>query len=800
MFVLTTLVYPAVLAALCLGAGLLVDRLTGRWVPAPLLLVVGAAALIGLSQLTTYAAAIAPATPYLMLAAALAGLALSRERVGELARGLAGSPWPALAALLAYVVALAPVLASGRPTFSSYLALADSAVHMLGADYLLRHGQSFSHLDLRNSYGRFLDEYYNASYPSGADTLFGGSAFLLHLSLIWCFQPFNAFVLALSTGPAWLLARRMGLARWLAALAALTSVLAALDYAYELLGSVKEIMALPMILALGALVVEHRRWLRGPPARAGVFALVVAAGVSALSVAFGAWALAAALVLAGVAAVGLRTGELRARGLLASTAAGLVVLLVAAWPTWSQLSGSLRVARAIATTGNPGNLGVPLHTIQVLGVWLRGSYKLSPHGASLAATHVLAALVFAGVLLGALRLLRARAWALAGWIGLMLLAWLVVTRSVTTWAEAKTLVLTSPVLLLLAWGGAGALGAVRPRVAGAAAVALFSLAVAGGVLASDALQYHTTNLAPTARYDELASLNARFAGRGPTLFTDFDEWSLYVLHDLDVGGPDFIASPPALAGVSAGEGYPVDLDAAPPAALVAYPLIITRRNPELSRPPAAYRLLWRGAYYEAWGRVRGAPVAASHTLLAGTPAQQCARIAAVAASAGSGRGRLVAARAPQVVQVPLLGSPHPADWGHEQQGLVMQRSGALAARFSVPRAGRLNLWVQGELMPAVTLRLDGRELPGISDQLGGNSLVANSAPAIGLRLRSGEHRIVVSLAGETLAPGQEAAAFLAAIFLTPASSAEERALDEAPVGDWRSLCAVSHQWVELLRG
>ena len=49
--------------------------------------------------------------------------------------------WPLAAPALAYLLALAPVLAAGRPTFSSFMALADSAVHMLGADYLLRHGQ-----------------------------------------------------------------------------------------------------------------------------------------------------------------------------------------------------------------------------------------------------------------------------------------------------------------------------------------------------------------------------------------------------------------------------------------------------------------------------------------------------------------------------------------------------------------------------------------------------------------------------------------------------------------------------------
>ena len=85
-------------------------------------------------------------------------------------------------------------------------------------------------------------------------------------------------------------------------------------------------------------------------------------------------------------------------------------------------------------------------------------------------------------------------------------------------------------------------------------------------MASDALQYHAANLAPTARYQELASLNSRFAGRGPALFTDFDEWALYELRDLDVGGPDFVYPPPALAAAAGGYGDPVDLDRIAPAA------------------------------------------------------------------------------------------------------------------------------------------------------------------------------------------------------------------------------------------
>ena len=124
--------------------------------------------------------------------------------------------------LVVYLLALAPVLLAGRASFSSFMALSDSAVHMIGADYLIHHGQHYAHLDLRNSYGQFIDQLLrDTSYPSGADTLFGGSALLLGLPLIWAFQPFVALMLALCSGPAWLLARAAGLRGAWAALAAL---------------------------------------------------------------------------------------------------------------------------------------------------------------------------------------------------------------------------------------------------------------------------------------------------------------------------------------------------------------------------------------------------------------------------------------------------------------------------------------------------------------------------------------------------------------------------------------------------
>jgi hypothetical protein len=795
MFALATLVYPVVLAALSVGAGLLVDRCSGGFLPAALLPTVGVAALIAVSQLFTYAAPLAPATPYAIGAFAVAGLVLGSARLRALARRWRASIWQFFAPVLAYLLALAPVLLAGRPSFSSYMTLADSAVHMMGADFLLRHGQDYSHLDLHNSYGLYINNYYNTYYPSGADTLFGASGFLLGLPLIWAFQPFNAVMLASAACPAWLLMRRVGLDGGWAALAALSATIPALVYGYELIGSIKEITALAMILSLGALVILHRRWLWGSATGVIPFAIVTAAGVSALGVGFGAWVLATALILTVALLEGIAAQPRHARRAFALVGLGALVAFLAALPTWVEASGSLKIAENIATTSNPGNLLKPLHDSQVLGVWLWGSYKNAPRGGDLTATNVLLAIALLAVALGVLGLIRRRDYAMSGWIALVLIVWLALSEHSTTWVDAKTLMLTSPVVAVLAWGGVATLRSSVFRLA----APLLALALAGGVVASDAMQYHTSTLAPTARYEELASIDHRFAGRGPALFTDFDEHSLYELRDLDVGGPDFIYGPPALLGPGGEYRYPVELDRLAPAALRAYPLIITRRDPSSDRPPSAYSLLWRGSYYEVWGRRRGAPAAIADVGLSGSLDEQCARIQHVAGLASEKGANLIAARSPELVRIQIRPTSHLAHHGRVQEGVVLSAHGRLSAIFAVPRAGVWDVWLQGQILPTIEVDVDGHSVASVAAQLDGNSLVLNTVTPFPVSLSAGSHRLSLVRDGFTLAPGNGSAVTLFALFLTPANAPVAPALDAVAPSRWRSLCGRSHEWVEVVR-
>jgi hypothetical protein len=797
MFVATTLLYPLALAVLCIGAGLLADRLGGVGLRPALLAPVGAAALIALSQLSTSFSWSAPATPWLLTALALAGLLAGRGRLGELRAAFAAEPLPLVISMTAYLLALAPVLLSGRPGFSSG-ALSDPAVHLIGADYLIHHGQSYGGLDLANSYGGVLHGYYAVGYPSGADTMFGGSALLLGLPLIWAYQPFNAFVLALGCGPAWVLARRLGAGRATAAAAALTAVLPALVYGYELEGSVKELTAMSLLLACGCLVSKPSSWL-GRGARGAVpLALLFAAGLSVLGPAFGAWAIACTAAL--VAAILLEEGSAGLRRAVPAVLLGSLVILIAALPTWRHLGGALHVAREIASTSNPGNLTAPLHSAQVLGVWLNGSFKLDPPGTAGWLTDTVCVLVALCALAGAAACLRERARGVGLWIAAMLLTWLVVSLTVTTWAGAKTLVLTSPAVMLLAWAGVGLLRGLAPRALAIAAAGAAGAAILAGVLVSDELQYNAVNLATTARYDELGSIDRAFAGHGPALFTDFDEYALYSLRDLDLGSPNFASPSPALASAAAGYGRPFALASIAPRALAAYPLIVTRRDPQAPRPPAAYTLARAGRYYMVWRRTPAAPlpVSVSQPADANRPLS-CSAVAAVANAAGSG-GSLAASLAPRVVGVPLAGARRPRFWGGARDHVVMKQAGVLRARFSVPAGGDWDLWLRGRLMPSIGVGVDGRAVGSVSGQVSGNSLITSPAPPLRVRLGAGAHTVEVRRAAATLAPGGRGAAVLTGLFLTPADAFASGRLVRAPAGAWRSLCAAGPlQWVEGFR-
>jgi hypothetical protein len=802
--------FPLLLALLALGAGLLVERLAGVRLPFALLPALGFATLVVVSQFTTWPSTLAPATPWILLALALGGFALAGRRLIERWRSRRGGWWLAPGAGLAtYLTVSAPVLAAGRLTFPGYLLDTTGAIQLAGAERLLHHGRDFTNGFA--GYGATLVAYFGHGYPSGGHTVFAATGWLSGQDLLWLYAPYQAMELAFAALVLAFLAERAGLSRAAAALAGWMAAVPALVYAYALMGSVKELTALPLLLLMGALVVLAAQT---ASARGGVrtvlpFAVAGAAALGAIGIAASPWVglfALAGLAFAAPVLLARRRGR-RALGVGAVALAGTTAVL--GLPTLGPLSSTLRLATSLsgsnaAAANDPGNLLRPLRFVQTLGVWLGESHRADPR--YLNQSYALIGIVAVCAVLGLSLLVRRRAWALLAFVAVSLVVWEGLTRRGTEWTDAKVLMLLSPVAMLMAMVGAfraveghnrvGAMG--RHKVEGV----LLAGTIAIGVLGSDALAYHGTGLAPTQRYSELRSIGQRFAGQGPTFVSDFDEYTLYLLRNSQPNAPG-IAYHGVITlanGSNPSYGHSYDLDAIAQQTLQQYRLIVMRRSPAWSRPPGNFALVWNGPSYEVWRRV-GAPPKVHLALGAGlqpvasAPCRQLRGLARVAQGDG---GRLeFAARAANIVVNMAVAAHSPntvklSDLEGEPQYQFIGPA-RVEVGFRAPRTGRYELWLGGNVDRPLRVLLDGRLVGSPSETLGGDA----SKYLVGtVNLRAGRHDLQFIRGGGSLRPGDDASTLLDGVLFEPVSAEHEIVSSVAPSA-WRSLCGRELDWVEV---
>lgn len=799
-FLVATVAFPALLALLALGCGLLVDRLAGWRVPGLLLLPVGFAALVIVSQLTTLKPATAPFTPAALAICAAAGLLAGARRLRALATALRANPLPAAATLTVYVLACAPVLLAGHVTEAAYLLDTTDAIQMAGADRLLSHGLDFGGL-AESGYKLQLQAYFGSNYPSGAHTVLGGVGRLVGSELTWLYQPFLAAMLALCAPSLYLLGRAAGMGRRLASAAAVLAATPALVYAYALMGAIKEIALLPLILVLAALLVVHRAWL-GRSVRAYLpIVLVAGAGVATIGIAFAPWLVLAGAIGGAVALNAVRERRLAPRSLAIQVAAIVAVLAVAALPTLIDFSSSAALATSLSQgnadrVADPGNLLQPIHAVQSLGVWLHGSHRVDPPK-YLTATYAFIGAFLVAVALGIAGLARRRAWALLAFVAGSAVIWWALTIRGAVWTDAKLIVLVSPLVVLLAGAGAGALLSAGRRVEGV----LLAATLAVGVLWSDALAYHDTNLAPTARFEELSRIDARFAGDGPALLPDFDEYALYVARRLDVSAPGYAFKPRNLGlradGVVTGYGTSYDLDDLRLNAVRAYPLLVLRRSPQQSHPPTGYRRAFVGRYYEVWRRTPAARSVIAHVPsgrdVYATGRPRCARVRRAAERAARAGGVLRYLERPRARLVDPRKAAVSASFLKYADGVAMTSAGRIDTTVRFPRGGRFTVWLKGDFSRTTQFMVDDRVVGQVAYQSGGDG---NYATPMQAQIAVGARRLTVRRPGGSWRPGDDAGARLERILLEP--EGVTRAVDVAPAR-WRSVCAIDVDWVEAIR-
>jgi hypothetical protein len=486
--ILAWVAFPLLLAAVGAGWGVLVELLAGRRVGDALLLPVGLAAVIVVAGTLTAFSGSAPLAVPVAGVGTGAGLLLAwpRLRVGRFSSSgrwpLIGR-WAALAALGTLLVYGAPVLLSGKATFTGVIKLDDTSTWLNIVDSVMAHGRSLASLP-ESTFRLVYEGDVGPSYPLGAFMLLGIGHGLTGIDAAWIFQPYEACCAAGLALCVYALITPLIASQRLRALVAFLAAQPALLYGYSLWGGIKEITG-AFLLALGVALTAAAMRQRPRSLREvrGLLPLALAAGalIQTLGIGAGTW-VAPALLLLMVAWLwpGLvsarRAGATRRAPLLATggALAGLVAMTaVFVVPVWIVLGNFLGKGFAgFFSEGQSqaqkfGNLVEPVSGWQLAGIWPTGDFR---YGSSaqlfLKAPSLLSALliilVVVAAAVGVAWAARRRepgvplylAVALAG-------AGIVYFSGATPWVTGKALAVSAPALITAALSGAAMLWSRR---------------------------------------------------------------------------------------------------------------------------------------------------------------------------------------------------------------------------------------------------------------------------------------------------------------------------------------------------
>jgi len=786
------LVFPAVLAALSLGCGLLLQRAAGRPLPGVLLIPAGFAVIVVTASFTTMTGATATSTAPLVVVLSVAGFGLSRGFRPRL------DPWAVGAAVAVFGVFAAPIVLSGSATFAGYLTLDDTPTWLALADNALQHGRSVAGL-APSTYSVVLHDYLSTGYPLGSFLPLGIGQELTRQDAAWLFQPQIAFMAAILALSIYSLSAPLLRARSLRAAVAFLGAQPALLFGYAFWSGIKEVTVAALVAALAALVAS------GAAGGWRVRALLPVAAISAavldsLAVTGAIW-LAAPIVLGGFLLVvaGPRRGSVPAAALAAMT-------LVLSIPALAIAQVFVRVANAgvsgsITSTSEIGNLLHPLSDLQVLGIWPVADFRLRP--SDIQVTYVLVGVLVLAGLAGLATALRRRAWGIPLYLGTVLVGFgaVVAAKQVghsSPWLVGKAMGMASPGLVAAGAAGAAVLFEGGRRVEGGVAAA----AIAAGVLWSNALAYGNVWLAPHGQFAELSSIGNRFAGDGPTLMTEFQPYGVrHFLRKLDPEAtserrarPDYLRSGGYLAKLQ----Y-ADLDAFQLSSILDYRTLVLRTSPVASRPPSVYRLVRSGHWYEVWQRPEQPQTILEHLPLGdeqqpvAVPA--CADVRRLAALAAGRHGTLVAAERAPAQTVDLTQSTYPPAWQAGTGGTLLPHgAGTATATVSIPANGTYGFWVGGSFRDHLTLAVDGRSLGSETDQL---NEPAQLTPLGATLLTAGDHQIELHYSGPSLRPGSRSYQFTFGPLEVGLPASDARLVDVQPAAA-ASLCGKSFDWIEAV--
>jgi hypothetical protein len=787
---------PVVMWVVCLGCGLALERVLRVGLSNALLLALGLCVALALI-FPGYAAGAGDALAIvLLLAVSIFGLVFAKDGV----RARVNPGWPGVAGLAIYVLYMLPVIAYGHWTWVGYDFVNDSSFEMLLASHIKGYGLTLGNIPLTSAQ-QFLNSYLNSGYPLGTQSLLGTLSGLTFTDVAVLYQGFIASLAALAAVALASVARGLLDARR-AALAGFAALAANLTYQYAMQGNIKEIGLLATVcagVAVGAAAIELAR----PYVGAVLMAVIVAAALAtynAVAVPF----LGALLLFLGLGLLFVRR-EIPSSRWIGPVVAGCCLAGLLAIPSLISFKTFFNVASTGQSASGAGAIQLgqllrPLPLSQLSGVWLSGEYRVaiaSAHAGLLTTIATIA--IFAAIVPCVVWSLKRRQLGVPVVIGTVGLVLVIVFDRVSPYAQGKLLAMSGP---LVAFAGVAGMLCLRGRRLGALGLVL-ACGASLAILASDLLAYNHDRVAPTARMEAIRQTGDHFAGRGLVLWNEFEEYAKYFARAAKISVPFEALTPQQvqLRSPTYFYGHFFDLDQELLSFVEGYPIIVTRRSPAASRPPANYRKVYENAYYVGWEREEKPKV------IAHLPLQQlyspmlpvdCGLLGPIVARAPRG-SKLVVAEAPQLSGYEPISDPkRSGGWPPDpnQAGSVYTDTGGHAEGVLVAkRAGSsYGVWVQGDFPRPVKVQVDGHTVGWVS----GSNTPNQWLQAATLKLRPGKYTVRVEKepGRRHLGPGDWAVGTIGAVALQ--AQTPERMLT-LPKSHWRTLCGREADWVELVR-
>jgi hypothetical protein len=787
---------PILVWVVCLGCGLALERVLRVRLSNALLAPLGlCVAFVLIMPGYTLGAGDAPAIALLALAT-VAGLALAQGGL----RSRLNPGWAGAAGLAAYVIFTLPVIAHGHWTWSGYDFVNDSGFEMLLANHIKGFGTVLGRLP-ESSERQFLVQYLGNGYPLATQALLGTFSGVIDTSVAILYQPYISSLAALGAmALASIGERRLG--GWRAALVGLVAICANLTYQYALQGGIKEIGLLATICAAVALACAAIEIAR-PYAGAALVAVAVAAAMATYN-AVALPYMGALVLFGGLGVMLVRRSWPRPRWILPA-AAGAALAAVLAIPTLTTFQTFFEIAKAGQGASGIGAIQFgqllrKLPVSQLSGVWLSGEYRTPVLGFRGTLTAVATVVILVLVVIGVLWAVRRRDAGTVLMAGVTALVMLIVFPRVSPYAQGKLLAIAGPAVVFVALAF---LLSLRGRVSWPALALAGALALA--ILASDGLSYLHDRIAPTGRIEAISQVGERFAGRGLVLWNEFEEYAKFFARAARISAPFEAITPQQvqLRSPTYFYGHYFDLDEELLSFVESYPIIVTRRSPAASRPPANYRLVYENRYYLGWQRT-STPEVLQHLseqqLYSPSATVTCPALAPIVAGAPSGT-ELVVASAPELaVFNPTSDTHRSPSWAPDpaQAGAVETvTAGSAQGALTVHSSGRFAVWVQGDFPRKTYVQVDGRTVGWVA----GSNTPGQWLQAASLRLSAGDHTVRIYADGghRHFGPGEWPGGDSGTIGAVGLQLQAPERMRTLPVSAWRTLCGTQADWVELVR-